>query len=639
MVEYSTQYPFHLYRQPITTFPVIIARALLLIACLCCLIRPTIAAIEDTEIEETLVIASRIEVPLKQIGSSVSVIDSDDIELLGYTSMADILRSQIGIATSNSGGIGKQTALRIRGEESYRTQIFLDGIKLSDPTATQVAPIVGDLLSSHIARVEIIRGPQGLIYGADAGGVIYMRSPRAESELESGLTLEYGSYENVKLAAYMNGKSDRYDFAINALTFNTDGFNARSDDPSEDEDGYSNTSLHGVFGYNPSEESRIQLVFRSLNAENQFDRCAFPTVDNCENQNQSRFFRLSGTTEWGLARHNLAYNQTAINRTSGVVGKTSFQTEGSIERLDYSGQADLKELGALVYAIEYEEEDVTTNTGEQLQRSQFSYYLEYQGNVGKTYFTAGLRSDEQEQFGQHTSFRIGAARLFDYPNWSLKLKASSGSGFRAPSISELSYNAGPFAFGEAATIQLKEETSFGYDFGVQLNTQTGYQFEVVFFDQSIQDELFFDLIEFSGYLQASGESKSQGIEMVADMPVTDRIKLGGNLTYNKTEQQDTSPRIRRPRLIANFSVDVRLSPKLNFSTFLRLSQGSEDSIFGTGTLALEDYELISINLSYRFNPSIKMYCRVENLADAQYQEITNFNTSGRALYLGIQGHF
>ncbi|MGB7214578.1 MAG: TonB-dependent receptor plug domain-containing protein, partial [Gammaproteobacteria bacterium] len=84
-------------------------------------------------VEEVVVTASVTETPRRQIGTAVSVISGPEIELRGYHSLADVLRTQPGIGVSNSGGRGHSTALRIRGEEAFRTVLYIDGVKAVDP--------------------------------------------------------------------------------------------------------------------------------------------------------------------------------------------------------------------------------------------------------------------------------------------------------------------------------------------------------------------------------------------------------------------------------------------------------------------------------------------------------------------------
>ena len=98
-----------------------------------------IAALQSEGVlEDEIIISSKIVVPIRELGTAVSIITAEDIQLSGYNSMADLLRTQAGIAASNTGGAGKPTALRIRGEEGYRTLVMIDGVELADPSGTQV---------------------------------------------------------------------------------------------------------------------------------------------------------------------------------------------------------------------------------------------------------------------------------------------------------------------------------------------------------------------------------------------------------------------------------------------------------------------------------------------------------------------
>ncbi|MFT4997259.1 MAG: vitamin B12 transporter, partial [Flavobacteriales bacterium] len=110
----------------------------------------------NSALEEVIVSASRIEIPLRQIGTSVSVINGEEIQLRGYNSLTDVLSTQPGIAASNAGGLGKTTSLRIRGEEGYRTLMMIDGVDISDPSGTQVGPRLESFIASNdIEKVEI----------------------------------------------------------------------------------------------------------------------------------------------------------------------------------------------------------------------------------------------------------------------------------------------------------------------------------------------------------------------------------------------------------------------------------------------------------------------------------------------------
>ncbi len=116
------------------------------------------------------------------------------MELKGYTSLADALRTQGSIGASNQGGTGAVTSLRIRGEEGFRTLVIIDGVDMSDPTGVQVGPLLQNLTNSQdIERIEILRGPQGFLYGADAGGVINVITKTGSDGISGSASTETGA--------------------------------------------------------------------------------------------------------------------------------------------------------------------------------------------------------------------------------------------------------------------------------------------------------------------------------------------------------------------------------------------------------------------------------------------------------------
>ena len=141
-----------------------------------CLSSNTIAQTTETPaaIDETVIVASRVADLSHQVGVSVSVLDREDILSLGYPDLGSLLDTQPGVTVTMDGGFGKAAAVRIRGEEGFRTRIVLDGINIADPSSPQISPRIEHILGSELTRVEILRGPQGLLWGADAGGVVLM---------------------------------------------------------------------------------------------------------------------------------------------------------------------------------------------------------------------------------------------------------------------------------------------------------------------------------------------------------------------------------------------------------------------------------------------------------------------------------
>ena len=117
------------------------------------------AAADVGEVEE-VVVSSRTPDLIDQIGVSVSVIDEDTMRSLAYPDLASLLDTQPGVTVTMDGGYGKAAAVRIRGEEGYRTRIVLDGINIADPSSPQVSPRIEHLVSSGLTRVKSCAAPK-----------------------------------------------------------------------------------------------------------------------------------------------------------------------------------------------------------------------------------------------------------------------------------------------------------------------------------------------------------------------------------------------------------------------------------------------------------------------------------------------
>lgn len=599
------------------------------------------AAQSHSALEEIIVTSSRIETPLRQIGTSVSVLNAEEIAANGSPSLIDILRTLPSISVTNTGGAGQVSNLRIRGEEGYRTLTLIDGIKISDPSVTQVQPQLEHLMSSGIERVEVLRGPQGLHYGADAGGVLNIRTLQSSQALRSHVDVSSGAFGTTQLSGNISGGNERADAFISGVKFKTDGFNTRvADKVLADDDGYDNTSLHGRVGINVNEDLRVELVHRDTQGDTQYDGCYnsadFSTVHDCDATFNQQSSRVSGQLNTTYGSHSLAYSSTQTDREYYSLGLSSFASEGELQRLEYIGELNSQENFRLVYGVDSEQED---NNDE--SRDQLGYYVEYLSDFSDSlYFTAGARRDDNDDFGQHTSYRVSAARLFDLDNnQTIKLRGSYGTGFRAPSPYEASYNKGPFASAPASTTALKEELSKGYELALEYFTDAGLHLEAVYFDQRIEDAIYFDSVAYSGYLQDTGESISDGVELSASLPIGQQWLLQGNYTYNHTERPDGSQRQLRPRNLGNVQLAWHSADeRLRLNGYYRLSQNTKDALGGV-PVALDDTATADLSASFALRPSIELYGRIENLFDEDYQEVLGYYTAGRAAYVGIRVNF
>ena len=629
------------------SIPKAVSRSLFNTAILSCaalsMVRVADAQPVSAQPEEVVVTGHLVEVPRRQIATAVSILSNDEIELRGYNSLADVLRTQPGIGVTNAGGIGKTTTLRIRGEESYRTLLIIDGVKAIDASAPQVSPSFDGLLTaSELQRIEVLRGPQGFVYGADAGGVVNVMTQTGAGPVSGRFDIQGGEYGMRRLDASVSGGSESADYYFAATDLEADGFNARSSDSVlRDDDGAQNTTLHARVGWNASEALRVQFVVRDVDSTAMFDGCGFPTVHDCTAVTEQTTFRLSADHDSGRFSNRFGYSEVEVDRDNLIAGVSAFRDAGTIGRIEYTGSYRPTGSTTLVYGVDLQSEDVVSSSGPN-NRDQNGYYFEYQGEFSERFFvSAGARYDDNDDFGTATSARVSAAYVQDIDSSrALKYRASYGTGFRAPSMFEISYNQGPFAFPPAAGVPLDSETSEGYDLGLEYTTAAGLHLEITYFDQEIQDAIIFDLVGFSGYLQDAGDSSSKGFELSARVPVGRNVEVLANWTSNDAKDVAGDPRARRPETLANLGINYTASNEnLRFIANYRVTRDAVDQVFGVGFVPLEDYEVLDLSASYRVNEALEVFARIENVFDEIYFEIPGFNSARRSVYGGVRLRF
>jgi vitamin B12 transporter len=431
------------------------------------------------------------------------------------------------------------------------------------------------------------------------------------------------------------------DFSLSGSNLDTDGFNSRTTDTTlRDDDGYENTTVHGRAGWNISQAWRAELVGHYVDGDNEYDECFttdFRPTNNCEDSFRQNAWRAVLHHEGEYFTNEIAYNNNEIKRTFYSDNSRAFDPlEGELEIVEYKGSWRGSDALGFAYGLELKNEAIDDGTFD-TDRDQAGYYAEYQGNlVDNLYLTAGARYDDNDDFGSKTTYRVSAAYLLDLADGELKFRGTYGTGFRAPSLYEIAYNDGPFGYPPASEVSLDAEESDGYDLGVAYYANSGWFLELVYFEQQVEDEIFFDLVTFSGYLQGDGESTSEGVELSGELPMPFYLSLRGNYTYNDTEDTDGAQRLRVPDHMANLGLafspwNGRLTVNLN----LRVSRDIPDEFNG----AIDDYEVVDLNASYRILDDLEVYGRVENLTDENYVEVPTYRASGAAGYAGVRYSF
>ncbi|MBZ0308445.1 MAG: TonB-dependent receptor plug domain-containing protein, partial [Anaerolineae bacterium] len=231
------------------------------------------AVADDAGFEEIVVSATRYEQSLSNIGSSLSVISAEDLVQSQTVFVQDILQSVPGLTLNQNGSFGGVSSVRIRGASSAQTVILIDGIQINDASAPGGGFNFANLDPNGIEQIEVLRGPQSILYGSDAiGGVINILTPTGADGLQGSLYIEGGAFETFRAGGNIAGGNDRLNFSLSAGGITSDGISKADENAGNtEEDGYRNISLHGKVTGKISENHSLQLISRYVDSKSDFD--------------------------------------------------------------------------------------------------------------------------------------------------------------------------------------------------------------------------------------------------------------------------------------------------------------------------------------------------------------------------------
>ncbi|MEQ1660690.1 MAG: TonB-dependent receptor plug domain-containing protein, partial [Hylemonella sp.] len=269
---------------------------------------------------ETVVTANRTAQPLSDLVADVSVLDREDIERSGAGTLPDILARVPGIEMARNGGPGTTTSLFIRGGETRYTAVFVDGVRVDTQSGSGGAPWENIPLAL-IDRIEVLRGPAGAVYGADAmSGVIQIFTRKGEGGFSPFVSTGVGTYSTRKTEAGFSGSHEGFDYALGVGDESSKGFNARPVAAQNgDDDGYNRQSANARLGWQITPTQRVEATGLSSNMNSSYDTSA---------KDDKSLYQLQTMGLNWLAQWTGAYS----TRLSATDARNRYETEPSVSK-------------------------------------------------------------------------------------------------------------------------------------------------------------------------------------------------------------------------------------------------------------------------------------------------------------------
>ncbi len=614
---------------------------------------------QTTQPLETVVISgTRTPVPFAEVGSTLTIVTGEELEARQIRIVSDALRAVPGVAVSRSGPVGTFTQVRIRGAEANQTVVMIDGIKVNDPFTSEVD--FAHLLTAEIDRIEVLRGPQSVLYGAEAiGGVISIFTKRGAPGNQLQGNIEGGSFSTVNGSIAARGASKEFSYALAAAGLRSSGTNiSRFGD---EDDGYRNATFLGNAAWTPAPNASIAANLRYRDSRTEFDPQDFsfppgPTyglvIDGDRKTDGTQLDgRLIGKWTTGPLASQLAASYTNTDASTYAEGRFTNGSEGTRSRYEYLGTYSFSAGDApqaLSLSLEHENlrfrniGPTPTSPQNQTQTNDSTGIAgEYRVRLpSQTALAASVRRDLNSLFQDATTYRFTVAQPVGS---GVSLRASYGKGVANPTFFELfGFIPGQFDPNPA----LKPEESRGFDLGVDLAFGTAGLLSLTYFDADLENEIAgtFDLNTFRSSVEnLPGTSKRRGVELEARYSPTPDWTLWGTYTYLSSKQPDGQPEVRRPRNVASAAVTYNVPNALGSITLAVDYNGSQQDLdfssFGGVRAMMPSYTLVRLAGQYAITRDVSLTARIENLLDEDYEEVYSFRASGIAFFAGVQARF
>lgn len=624
------------------------------------------ALAQVTELPEIVIFANQAPTEAGKVGSAVTVVSGVELRSKGYTTVADALRTVPGVAISQLGSRGAQTQARIRGAEANHLQVLIDNIPMNDITDGDFN--FADLAIEDIERIEVIRGPQSGIWGANAhAGVISIvtKSGRGLARPEANVRLEGGSMRTGAVGASARGASGPLYGSVSADYNTTDGYNVSRFGSERDGSRALTLTAKGGIDFTPNFnlEGSVRYVRRQTDIDSQPFFGPFEGLAADSSFDFNRFSTLAArvAATWklfdGALVQRLAASRYEQHRNDDDVVFGYFRSEGHRDNFDYkataTGRTDLfgGERHTLAFAADHQTEFLTIDSfsftfdppsavfwAKGASRERTGVAGEYSLDLPSgTTLTGAVRHDWNSGFENALTWRATVSQRLPK---AARLHASVGTGITNPTfIEQFGFFTGSFIGNPA----LQPERSLGWDIGIEKSFLDGRLVaDVTYFASNFEDKIAFVSAGggiLSTVVNVPGISPRRGVEVTVKASPYDWLTLAGSYTYTDSRLADGTPEVRRPRHAASASATAKFANGRGRATLNVVYNGEMPDTwfrFPLTPVTLGAYTTVGGIISYDITPSTTVYVRAENVFDQRYEEVFSYRAPPFAVYAGLK---
>lgn len=610
--------------------------------------------------EITVTTATKSTQSIKNVTSNINVITKEEIEERRYTSVVEAINTIPGINILSNGGLGSSTTLRLRGSDNRRVLVLIDGMRFNDATSSSGASL-SHLMISDIERIEVVKGAQSGIWGADASaGVVNIITKEAKKGFHANANLEAGSFNTKKYAAKISYKNDSYTASASVSKLESDSITVQAprniDIDKLEDDSYENTNANLKLDSKINDNNKISLQYNIIDAKKDYDGCEnklWKTAyggyygSNCtsEDKANAKSYKSESTTK--LAAIDYKYNTTNYELQLRA-NKSDFQRDYSNDEIYSGGAKDGTSEKKTSEYDGYTNEYTLKNKYKYSNNSILIFGLDYkkfthENEIDNTYnnkavfftnisklnknsltFTQALRYDRYNKFDNKLTGKIG---LKEQATKDLSVAVNYGTAYNVPSLFHL--------YSSYGREDINPETTKSFDFNV-----TYKKFAVTLFSNTIDNMIDYDST-ISKYNNIDGKTRLKGFEIEYKKEIFNNSILSLNYTRLSAKDDNKEDLQRRAKENLKLAFDYYGLAKTHLNINANYTGDRVQYDYGTYNINARtgNYTVWNAVVNYNINKNAQIYLKANNIFDKYYQTIDGYSSEPRAAYVGLKAKF
>jgi vitamin B12 transporter len=591
-------------------------------------------------VDPVVVTATRTPQSIADTLPSTTILTRADIENSQSSDVLTLLRRQAGLEIAQTGGLGAQASVFMRGANSTQVLVLIDGLRIN--SVGSGAPLLADVMLDEIDHIEIVRGNVSSLYGSEAiGGVIQIFTRRSDGQAGGGVNLQVGGDKTQSIAlhggASFGQEGSKTTISGTVSTRSADGFSAidpqRAVLANPDKDGYRNTSASVQLSQQIGQQ---EIGLHSYASQGKLDFDSSSEGPTQTQQERSKFnstalyAQLHLTEAWSSK---LQYGETedrSVNTSSYAFSFLTGTTTNRSKELSWDNSYALAPTQTLTAGYDnLNQKGYSTSYGATFGRNVNSLLAGYVGRFGTDdahRLQVNIRHDDYSDFGDADTGLAAYGYRFA-ADW--KAIAQVSTAFRAPSFNDLYY---PY-YGNP---KLKAERARSAELGLQY-AKGKDSLRVSLFRTRIRDLIVYDPTIFIANNIA--RARVTGMELSGS---TEWLgwELSANLTLQRPIDEISNQALLR-RAHRNFNVAVaKAVGAWRFSAAAQDAGARYDSDINTfQRIELPSYTVADLGVRYTLNRDLTLGFSLTNAFDKHYYLVDGYNTAGRVATVSLAAKF